>query len=60
VPGTVTSISPTITAQNCLIHEVTITFSDPSFMVLFIVEEQESSPEETEISRGDEFRPDVG
>jgi hypothetical protein len=56
----VASISPTITAQNCLIHEVTITFSDPSFIVLFIVEEQESSPEETEISRRDEFRPDVG
>jgi hypothetical protein len=31
-----------------------------SFMVLFIVEEQESSPEETEISRRDEFRSDVG
>jgi hypothetical protein len=31
-----------------------------SFMVLFIVEEQESSPEETEISRRDEFRPDIG
>jgi hypothetical protein len=29
-------------------------------MVLFIVEEQESSPKETEISRRDEFRPDVG
>jgi hypothetical protein len=29
-------------------------------MVLFIVEEQESSPEETEINRRDEFRPDIG
>jgi hypothetical protein len=29
-------------------------------MLLFIVEEQESSPEETEISRRDEFRPDIG
>ena len=31
-----------------------------SFMLLLIVEEQESSPEETEISRKDEFRPDIG
>jgi len=29
-------------------------------MLLLIVEEQESSPEETEISRKDEFRPDIG
>jgi hypothetical protein len=31
-----------------------------SFMLLLIVEEQESSPEETWISRKDEFRPDIG